>query len=373
VLIALCGEPGKLEPFFRLQGGQSVDPPAAPLLATRLLSSSAYPVDRRHTSFLLPLTCEAEYLGVAVFQPGSGLGVCGMLREQISGAVKSVALHREIAQQTALHERTDRERAAATERMESLSVMAGGVAHDLNSALSPLVMLPDLMLRQLDELVIDATENGRRLRQHVETIKSAGRRATQTVKDLMTLGGQGRAPKAPLDLNRLVASCLSAEPLLVMHQEEPRVDVTVRLYPQPLVVHASQHHVERAISNLIRNAVESIHLDGLISVTTSQACLTEPRLGHETVAAGDYAVVTVSDTGQGIPPELLGRVFEPFFTKKKLRDSSGSGLGLSIVHGVVKEHQGFVDVASTPGTGTTFTLYFPLSTNSPSVVPDPEP
>jgi hypothetical protein len=87
-------------------------------------------------------------------------------------------------------------------------------------------------------------------------------------------------------------------------------------------------------------------------------------LGHETVAPGDYAIVAVSDTGPGIPADMIGRVFEPFFTNKKLRDSSGSGLGLSIVHGVVKEHEGFVDVASEIGRGTTFTLYFPLAKQS---------
>jgi CheY-like chemotaxis protein len=83
--------------------------------------------------------------------------------------------------------------------------------------------------------------------------------------------------------------------------------------------------------------------------------------GYETVEPGEYVVVKVSDDGEGIPAAELGRVFEPFFSTKRMRDHSGSGLGLAIVHGVVKEHDGFIDVTSTRGSGTTFALYFPKS------------
>jgi CheY-like chemotaxis protein len=83
-------------------------------------------------------------------------------------------------------------------------------------------------------------------------------------------------------------------------------------------------------------------------------------VGYETIPAGQYATLSVSDDGVGIAPHDLGQVFEPFFTRKRAKETSGSGLGLSIVHGVVKEHDGFIDVTSTPGVGTTITLYFPL-------------
>ena len=368
VLFALCvtGQSTTLEPFFGLCDGRAIDPPKPPEPATRLLSLAGYYSNRRHTSFVLPLTFESQYLGVAIFEPQSGLGVCGMLREQISFAVKSVALHQEILTKTALHERSVQERVAATARMESLSVMAGGVAHDLNSALSPVVALPDVILGLVEKLGIDEAPEGQRLRRYVETIKLAANRATQTIRDLMTLGRQGRMQKAPLDLNWIVAGCLSAEPQLSVRDERNRIEVIIKLCPTSLLVNASQYHVERAISNLVRNAIEAIGESGTLSVQTEAANIAEPVIGHETVAPGQYAVIAVSDTGPGIPADLIGRVFEPFFTNKKLRDSSGSGLGLSIVHGVVKEHEGFVDVASEKGRGTTFTLYFPLAEQSPN-------
>ncbi len=362
VLIALCvdGQSAALEPFFGLSDGHVVSLSAGPLPVTKLLSLAATCSNRRHTSFVLPLTFESQYLGVAIFEPEAGLGVCGMLREQISFAVKSVALHQEIVRRTALHERSVREQITATTRVESLRVMAGGVAHDLNSALSPLVTLPSVILGLIDKLGVDSSGDGRRLRAYVETIGSAAHRATQTIRDLMTLGRQGRTQKAPLDLNWLVASCLSAEPLLSAGEDRGRIHVAVELHPVQLMVNASQYHVERAISNLVRNAIEAMGELGTLSVQTGVWILTEPVVARDTVASGHYAKVAVSDTGPGIPQDMIDRVFEPFFTSKKLRDSSGSGLGLSIVHEVVKEHEGFVQVVSEQGRGTTFTLCFPL-------------
>jgi len=89
---------------------------------------------------------------------------------------------------------------------------------------------------------------------------------------------------------------------------------------------------------------------------------------YETIPAGDYAALTVADDGCGIEPQELGRIFEPFFSKKRTGESSGSGLGLAIVHGVVKEHEGFIDVVTEPGKGTTFHLYFPLARAKPEAI-----
>jgi CheY-like chemotaxis protein len=96
-------------------------------------------------------------------------------------------------------------------------------------------------------------------------------------------------------------------------------------------------------------------------VRTRRESLAAPAVRHETIPAGDYAVLTVADDGCGIPPSELPRVFEPFVSRKRPGERSGSGLGLAIVHGVVKEHEGFIDVTSVPGEGTTFSLYFPLA------------
>jgi DNA-binding LacI/PurR family transcriptional regulator/signal transduction histidine kinase len=367
-VVCLCADDcdGELEPFFCMRDGVAYDPPAAAVAATQLLSRGAYCDDRRHTAFVLPLTFEAETLGVAVFEFGPSIRVYEMLRAQISVALKNRAFRAEIVHQTMLRERSVQERLAATERMKSLSALAGGVAHDLNSTIAPLVALPDYVLRGLDELANGPLSDVRRLRTHVEMIKAGALSATETIRDLMTLGRQGNVQKTRVDINRAVASCLAGEARLVAGQLDRRAELALRLHPEPLFVQASQHHLERAISNLVRNAVEAIDDTGTISVSTSQVRLAEPVSGYETVAPGHYAVVTVSDTGPGMAAEHISRAFEPFFSNKQLGDRSGSGLGLSIVLGVVKEHDGFVDLQSEPGQGTTFALYFALAVESPA-------
>ena len=360
-----------LRPIIGIRDGRSVEIPEASVDTTHFLQLVHGYFDRRMTALVLPLTFETKYLGAAVIVPQSGLGACAMLREQISFALNTIELHEELAKRTALHERSVQERTAATARMETLSVIAGGVAHDLNSVLSPLVALPDVILSLVSQLGVDSLPEGQRLRGYVGTIKLAASRATETIRDLMTLGRQGRTSKMRLDLSCVAASCVDAESLLAQRLEGANVRVELDLSPQPLFVNASQYHIERAISNLIRNAVEAIGDRGTLTVRTAIARFDRPARGLEPVAPGEYALVGISDTGPGIPRELLNRVFEPFFTNKTLRDSSGSGLGLSIVRGVVKEHEGYIDVSSEQGRGTTFTLYFPLAQSSSTTVSGP--
>jgi DNA-binding LacI/PurR family transcriptional regulator/signal transduction histidine kinase len=351
-------------PFFWMRDGRACEPPFAVLPTTQVLAASAYCRDRRHTAFVLPLTFEGEPLGVVVFELGTGISVYEMLREQISVAVKNVAFREEIVRKTALHERSVQERAAANERMTSLSALAGGVAHDLNSTMAPLIVLPDVVLASLKRVGPGALSDTQAVRGHIETIKAAAVKATETIRDLMTLGRQGNVEKQRVDLNRVVSNSLIGEPQLVTEGASRKAELALELYPEPLFVQASQHHLERAVANLVRNAVEATDDDGKIRVSVSHEWLHEPFCGYESVPPGRYAVITVADTGAGIPAEHLGRVFEPFFSKKQLGNRSGSGLGLSIVHTVVKEHDGYVNVASSAGNGTTFTLYLPLATES---------
>ena len=362
ILIAIFsdGAHSELDLLFGLQDGKPITRPRSRENATEWLRNTYRSNLRLQASLMLALTFETECLGIVIFDLTSRIGVYDVLREQISLALKDLALHEQIVQSAALHERSVQERRAATERMNALSVLAGGVAHDLNSALAPVVVLPDLIQRELEDLGLD-DDDSERLRSYVEDIKSAGRRAAETIKDLMTLGKQGQTPKKLLDLNRVIASCLMGEPSLAAEREAGRLDVSVKLHSKPLFIQASQHHLERAVSNLVRNAAEAIVGPGGIAVHTSHACIVDPASGYEIVAAGDYALVSVSDTGNGIPSNELDRVFEPFYTTKRSRDENGRGLGLAIVHGVVKEHNGYLDVRSTTGKGTTFILYFPIA------------
>jgi DNA-binding LacI/PurR family transcriptional regulator/signal transduction histidine kinase/CheY-like chemotaxis protein len=350
------GDERELRPFFCLRDGKLFDPGIGRFPASKLLPPGVLEEHRRSTWFVLPLTCESDNLGIAVFDSGTGLGTHEMLRKQIGAALKSVALHREIVQKTMLHDRSVQERVATAKRMTSLSVLAGGVAHDLNNALGPLVALPDVILQELEE--VKAGRDDSELRTDISTIKTASLRASQTIKDLLALGRQGRTSREALDLNLVVQSCVSTES---KRADEMGVALELELSREALAIRASEAQVARAITNLIRNAVEAAARVGSVVVTTGSVRFEHPVAAYETIEPGEYAVVQVKDSGRGIDPADLGRIFEPFFSKKRASDSSGSGLGLSIVHGVVKEHDGFVDVESELAFGTEFTLYFPRS------------
>lgn len=353
------GEPHtELEPFLCLVDGTPVEPGVEAFPAEQLFPSGLLPKRLCHTVLVFPLTFETRNLGVAVFVYDPTIYGYHVLRDQVSKALMTVGLHQELMQKTMLHERSVQERLATAQRLQSLGVLAGGVAHDLNNALGPLVALPDVILSELDELGLGAAAGD--IRSDIESIKSAALRATQTIKDLLTLGRQGKTSKGALDLNELVASCTSVEALRFIGEVNPAVRVNVDLSEEPLVVHASGAHLERAITNLVRNAVEAIRGEGQVVVRTASLRVTRATSGYEVIEPGDYAVVSVIDEGDGIAKAELRRIFEPFFSNKRVNQNSGTGLGLAIVHGVVKEHAGFVDVTSTPGVGTTFTLYFPL-------------
>jgi DNA-binding LacI/PurR family transcriptional regulator/signal transduction histidine kinase/ActR/RegA family two-component response regulator len=357
------GDRHALVPFLWVEEGKTRAYPERTFPSSKLLPPSKR--ERRRSYCVLPLTYETEQLGVAAFELGSGFIVFPMLSGQVSAALKNVALHQEIVRTTTLHERSVQERLATAERMASLSVLAGGVAHDLNNALGPLVTLPDVILSELDELKNGTLADDSELRLDVATIKSSALRAAQTIKDLMLLGRPGASAKQALDLNEIVSAAMSPESLRFLAPRADSVRVQLELSVEPLVVHASEPHLVRAIGNLVRNASEAITSSGHIQVRTRAVSLRELLGAYELIPPGDYATVVVSDTGAGIGPGDLSRVFEPFFSRKRLADTSGSGLGLAIVHGVVKEHGGFVDVTSKVGEGTTFTLFFPRSGVAP--------
>jgi DNA-binding LacI/PurR family transcriptional regulator/signal transduction histidine kinase/ActR/RegA family two-component response regulator len=351
-----------LRPAMCLRDGELAETDGEDYPASHLVPPGALTDERRETLLVLPLAFENQLLGVIAFSYADGNNGYEAFRNEIAAALKSIRLREELVQTSMLHERSMQERLAATKRMEALSVLAGGVAHDLNNALGPLVALPDVILAQLDERA-EHPEANRELRADVEAIKIAALRAAQTIKDLLTLGRQGRMPKEKLDLNRVIKSC-QANSALRFVGEGSHVDMLAELSSAPLVVRGSESQLERAVDNLIRNAVEAVagnsSESARVVVKSAQVDLLAPRAGYEIIPAGRYAMLSVADDGCGIGPEEVGRVFEPFFSKKPVNETSGSGLGLAIVHGVVKEHDGFVDVVSAPGLGTTITLYLPL-------------
>jgi CheY-like chemotaxis protein len=142
------------------------------------------------------------------------------------------------------------------------------------------------------------------------------------------------------------------------HHPGTRIDF--RLDPHLFNIKGSSVHLKKTLMNLIANAAEAQPAGGLIEISTESRFLDYPIRGYNTVNEGEYILLRVKDSGEGIGAEDLDHIFEPFYTKKKM-GRSGTGLGLAVVWGTVQDHHGYIDVTSTKGDGTTFDLYFPLS------------
>jgi signal transduction histidine kinase/DNA-binding LacI/PurR family transcriptional regulator/ActR/RegA family two-component response regulator len=357
---ALDDSATELAPVVCLVDGQPVETPETSFPASRLLPAGALTPAQRRTLLVFPLAAEAQLLGVAAFDYADEIRSYAVFRNELTAVLKSIRLHQKLVQETKMHERSVQERLAATKRMESLRVLAGGVAHDLNNALGPLVALPDVLLEELQRLPADG-HTVAKMRSDIEIIKTAALRAAQTIKDLLTLGRQGRTAKEDVDLHRVVKCCVAESTLRLLEDKSRKVELVADCSVEKLLVRGSDSQLARAVGNLLSNAIEAIANEGRVVVKTTREHIKESLARFETVPPGDYAVLTVADDGCGIEPLDLGRVFEPFFSRKRAGARSGSGLGLAIVHGVVKEHEGFIDVVSSVGQGTTFSLYLPLA------------
>ena len=215
-----------------LRDGELVESDNVEYPASQLLPPGALTNDTRESFLVFPLAFEDQLLGVIAFNYSDGINAYAAFRNEIAAALKSIRLREELVQTSMLHERSVQERAAATKRMEALSVLAGGVAHDLNNALGPLIALPDVILAQLWEIQGNQ-ESVRDLRTDVEAIKVASLRAVQTIKDLLTLGRQGRTAKENLDINRVIKSCWANNSLRFVEQDERHVSRQDDRGPQP--------------------------------------------------------------------------------------------------------------------------------------------
>ena len=237
------------------------------------------------------------------------------------------------------------------EKMEAIGTLAGGVAHDLNNILSGIVSYPELLLLQLPE--------DSKLREPITTIFNSGKRAATIVQDLLTLARRGVAVTEVINLNRIVEDYLQSPEHGKLLSYHPHIRLETQLEPELMNISGSPVHLTKALMNLVSNAAEAIVEAGRIIISTENFYIDRPFKGYDVVNEGDYAALTVQDTGTGIPPEDLNRIFEPFYTKKKM-GRSGTGLGMAVVWGTVKDHQGYIDFDSSDK-GSRFTLYFPVT------------
>jgi signal transduction histidine kinase/CheY-like chemotaxis protein len=238
------------------------------------------------------------------------------------------------------------------EKMEAIGKLAAGVAHDLNNILSGLVTYPDVLLLDLPE------ESP--LREPLQVIRLSGEKAAAVVQDMLTLTRQGMAEKRVIGLNAIVSEYLRSPEHQRLRASHPQVSLTVDLQEELLNIRGAPVHLAKALMNLVNNAFEANLVEGSVRIATRNGYLDQPREGYEKISEGEYAILTVEDTGIGIDGADIGKIFEPFYTKKKL-GRSGTGLGMTLIWSAVKDHGGFLDVQSAEGRGTTFDLYFPAT------------
>jgi CheY-like chemotaxis protein len=200
------------------------------------------------------------------------------------------------------------------------------------------------------------------LRKRIQTIKKSGERAAAIVQDLLTLARRGVAVTEVTNLNPLITGYLLSPECDKLREFHPHVSIEADLAEDLLNIMGSSVHLSKVIMNLVSNAAEAMDNGGTVRISTRNAYIDKPLKGYEDVSEGEYVVLQVSDSGIGISSEDIRRVFEPFYTKKAM-GRSGTGLGMAVVWGTLKDHGGFIDVHSVEGQGTTFTLYFPLTRN----------
>ena len=246
------------------------------------------------------------------------------------------------------------ERLKQSERMESLGLLAGGVAHDLNNIIVPIMAYPDLIKMALAE--------GKSVDKHLDTIMFSAQRAADVIADLLALTRRGNYKMEPIDLNDLVNDYLSSAECKLTKSLYPEVSSDIQLSESTLLFKGSKAHLPKVFMNLINNAFESMPEGGVLSISTSSINVEDRELSDKNLSQGRYNLLTIEDQGEGISEENISKIFDPFFTTKIKTGKSGTGLGLSVVYNVLRDHGAHVDVESKLGIGTKFSIYFPETT-----------
>jgi PAS domain S-box-containing protein len=240
------------------------------------------------------------------------------------------------------------------QKMEALGTLAGGVAHDLNNVLAGVINYPELMLMRLPE---DSP-----LRRYATSIQKSGERAAAIVQDLLTLARRNVVQVEVINLNTVITEYIDSPEFDRLRLNHPLAKVNTRLGPHISGILGSPVQLSKAVMNLVANAVEALEgKPGQVSILTELCQLDTSIDAYERIPPGSYVRLTVVDNGCGMAADDLRRIFEPFFSRKKM-GRSGTGLGMAVVWGTIKDHGGLIDIHSSPGRGSRFDIYFPPTT-----------
>ena len=233
------------------------------------------------------------------------------------------------------------------QKMEAIGQLAGGIAHDFNNVLTAIIGYGHLLLMSLDE--------SSPLNNYVNQMLAASERAAKLVSSLLAFSRKQVTNPEPVEVTRIIKGVETLITRLVGEDVELKTILT----DEALTVMADAHQIDQMLMNLAANARDAMPGGGSLTISTEFAEMDSEFIKfHGFGSAGQYALIAVSDTGTGIDEEAKERIFEPFFTTKDV--GKGTGLGLAMVYGIVKQHNGYINVYSELGEGTTFRIYLPL-------------
>ena len=284
-------------------------------------------------------------------------GLLGVLA--ILAVVWVTALRRRVRQQTSqIREQMERQarleaELQRTERLESLGVLAGGIAHDFNNLLT--VVIGNVSLVMFDEKLEDTS------REFLREIERAACRARDLTQQLLTFAKGGNPVRVPAALAEIVQQAAGS----MLHGSNVRCNFDVP--PGLWDANVDRNQITQVIQNLTLNAVEAMPQGGVIRIALANVEIAPGT--SATLAPGRHVRVVISDSGAGIKPEILPRIFDPYFSTKKI----GGGLGLATVYSIVKRHDGRIEAESTPGQGATFTLWLPACDTAAQLPAAPAP
>jgi len=253
--------------------------------------------------------------------------------------VKEDVTERKLLEQQLIH----------SQKMDAIGTLAGGIAHDFNNMLSGIIGYSDFLLMKL--------EQDDEMYKIVGEIKKSGQRASDVAQQLLAFSRKQVLKKSLMNLNFVVTDMQK----MLMRLIGEDISLETAFGENLHMIYADRVQVEQVLMNLIINARDAMPLGGMVTIITKNMLIDEQYCKEYPYARpGEYACLSVADTGIGLEDSTATRVFDPFFTTKEF----GTGLGLSVVYGIVKQHDGWINMSSEPGKGTKFNIFFPASVTS---------
>ena len=327
---------------------QDVDPQAPPRRALQEFWHSRFDsgraatfesVHRRKDGSTFPVEIRAGFIGKR--QPPVVLG----LARDISVRLQAEEEHRRLEEQL-LH----------AQKMEAVGTLAGGIAHEFNNILAAMIGYAELALAL-------HSRDGVIRPEHLQEIVTSGKRASELVKRILAFSHKAELIDfIDVDINEKLVHAVT-----ILEKTLPReIRIDTDFGTDVGVIHADAGQLEQVLVNLATNAKDAMPEGGRLTIKTERLEITDqaPDLAPD-ITPGTYVRLTVRDSGQGMEPGTVAQIFNPFFTTKEV--GSGTGLGLSVVYGIIKGHHGYVGCCSTPGRGTTFEIYLPAGRAGGSV------